>query len=228
MSSWGSANWSGSSWGGSTWGSNNQSSGSNWWEKPGDNQNGASGGGSSWWNSQAAQQPQAAQKPEEKAAPAPPQANGWKKEETKPASGSGASEGTKPAATAPAATAPATPASTKDKWWLGVDADTRKKYAQEMREWLSEIDRSFDQYFKTIEENYDTVDQIVRLYTVEGQNGKSLDPLFFDDNKVTSEAHRLLFKNWFGKKTWYISTSIAKHCSKWCDREWYKGTCSNT
>lgn len=107
-----------------------------------------------------------------------------------------------------AQSAPPTPAvpSREDKWWLGVDAETRKKYSEEMRKWLSGIDTSLSQYFATIEENYDTVDQICRLYAVDSEKpkpalkGKFLDPLFFDDNNISDPEHRRLFKKWFAAK----------------------------
>jgi len=87
-----------------------------------------------------------------------------------------------------------------------VDAETRKKYTEEMREWLKSIDSSFTFYFKIIEDNYDTVDQICRLYAVDSKKtnpalkGKYVDPLFFDDNKISDLEHRRLFKKWFAKR----------------------------
>lgn len=94
-----------------------------------------------------------------------------------------------------------------DKWWLGVDDETRRGFSEEMRRWLRGIDASLSQYFPTFEENYDTVDQICRLYTV--GEAKSLDPLFFEDNRVLDPEHRKLFGRWF--ETLKRPPSPAKH-----------------
>lgn len=107
-----------------------------------------------------------------------------------------------------AQSAPPTPAvpPRQDKWWLGVDDETRKKYTEEMREWLKNIDSSFTKYFKIIEDNYDTVDQICRLYAVDSKKlnpalkGKYVDPLFFEDNGILDPEHRRMFKKWFAKR----------------------------
>mmetsp|Transcript_18948 Transcript_18948/g.34090 ORF Transcript_18948/g.34090 Transcript_18948/m.34090 type:complete len:224 (-) Transcript_18948:28-699(-) len=94
----------------------------------------------------------------------------------------------------------------QDKWWLGVDAETRRKYTEEMREWLTGIHGSLSKYFSIIEENYDTVDQICRLYAVDAKKpraerqSKYVDPLFFSDNQVNDPEHRRLFKQWFAKR----------------------------
>jgi hypothetical protein len=75
-----------------------------------------------------------------------------------------------------------------------------------MREWLKGIDSSFTCYFGIFEDNYDTVDQICRLYAVASEKnnpallGKFVDPIFFDDNQISSPEHRRLFKKWFAKR----------------------------
>lgn len=74
-----------------------------------------------------------------------------------------------------------------------------------MREWLKGIDSSFSCYFAIIEDNYDTVDQICRLYAVDSKNpdpalkGKHVDPVFFGDNRISDPEHRRQFKKWFAK-----------------------------
>lgn len=92
-----------------------------------------------------------------------------------------------------------TPTSTPafEKWWLGVDAGIREKHALEMRVWLRDIDERLVEYAGILEENYDTVDQICRLYIVDSNAHKHLDPLFFDDNGINDHDHRLLFGRWF-------------------------------
>ncbi|CAE8620395.1 unnamed protein product [Polarella glacialis] len=84
---------------------------------------------------------------------------------------------------------------------------------------LRSIDTNFTSYFQILEENYDTVDQIRRLYTAwrlvdrkRSGEPKYFDPnprrgygystigthrLFFQDNHVTDPGHRRLFKKWF-------------------------------
>mmetsp|Transcript_55320 Transcript_55320/g.147690 ORF Transcript_55320/g.147690 Transcript_55320/m.147690 type:complete len:270 (-) Transcript_55320:27-836(-) len=48
-----------------------------------------------------------------------------------------------------------------------------------------------------MEANYDTVDQICRLYTQTDKSVKTLDPLFFEDNQITDSLHKRLFFDWF-------------------------------
>lgn len=190
MSAWGSADWGSSAgaWSGGGWSSSGggdaaaKSSGTEW------------NGSHSWWSSQPSRP-----KEEDAAAALRGKAEPWAREPEAPAA-------------APAPRAQSAPPAGRDagrqgqgredKWWLGVDAETRKKYAEEMKRWLLDINSKFSAYFSIIEENYDTVDQICRLYTVEGpdKKGKVLDPLFFDDNKVSDPEHRREFKKWFAAK----------------------------
>ncbi|CAE7298529.1 unnamed protein product [Symbiodinium pilosum] len=91
-----------------------------------------------------------------------------------------------------------------EEWWLGVDDATRQRLTDELHNWLRCICPSFTCYFQTMEENYDTVDQICRLYLVEEEDGerkpeKRLDPLFFEDNKISDPEHQRLFRQWFAE-----------------------------
>ena len=60
----------------------------------------------------------------------------------------------------------------------------------ELRDWLESIHPTLKVYLPMLEDNYDTLRQILRLY-VEG--GKRLDPLFFEDNHIVNGEHQLLF-----------------------------------
>lgn len=181
MSAWGGGGWSpreeggwGASWSGSGWGYD----GSSWW--------GSSSGGATSSGSAARPYPQE-WVPE-------PSREGRGREPAKEADAVKRAQSSPPTPEAPAR---------NDKWWLGVDAETRKKYSEEMRSWLTGIDSSFSSYFGIIEGNYDTIDQICRLYTLEDRsNGreKRLDPLFFEDNNITNLRHRTLFEKWFADK----------------------------
>ncbi|CAJ1350971.1 unnamed protein product, partial [Effrenium voratum] len=62
-------------------------------------------------------------------------------------------------------------------------AVTLTELQEEIRSWLLGIDCTLLSYFDIIEENYDTVDQICRLYLVEDGGQRRLDPLFFEDNQ---------------------------------------------
>lgn len=60
----------------------------------------------------------------------------------------------------------------------------------ELRDWLESIHPTLKVYLPMLEDNYDTLRQILRLY-VEG--GKQLDPLFFEDNHIVNVEHQRLF-----------------------------------
>ena len=60
----------------------------------------------------------------------------------------------------------------------------------ELRDWLESIHPTLKVYLPMLEDNYDTLRQILRLY-VEG--GKRLDPLFFEDNHIVNGEHQRLF-----------------------------------
>mmetsp|Transcript_6986 Transcript_6986/g.11096 ORF Transcript_6986/g.11096 Transcript_6986/m.11096 type:complete len:301 (-) Transcript_6986:38-940(-) len=188
MSGWGSGGWSSSSWSGSdAWGQGDSWGASSW---------GASGGAASDGAVQAAGLP----------------ASRSLQDHVSWSSGSNAISGTSAtssstsgfpaqgeAVKAPEMSVSKVP-SRQDRWWLGVDGETRRQYAEEMRDWLRSIDTNFTSYFQILEENYDTVDQIRRLYTVDRKRSgepKYFDPLFFQDNHVTDPGHRRLFKKWF-------------------------------
>ncbi|CAJ1388234.1 unnamed protein product [Effrenium voratum] len=79
-------------------------------------------------------------------------------------------------------------------------AVTLTELQEEIRSWLLGIDCTLLSYFDIIEENYDTVDQICRLYLVEDGGQRRLDPLFFEDNQVTDAEHQRLFRQWFAGK----------------------------
>lgn len=185
MSSWSSTDWNSGGW----WGESNGTSPEKWssWRSA----------GSTWpdWSSTASTS-------------TPSASSSVQKQDAEWASTRGREAATQQGSAKRAQSSPPTPAvpSRQDKWWLGVDAETRKKYAEEMRKWLSGIDSSLTQYFSTIEDNYDTVDQICRLYAVDSEKpkpalkGKFLDPLFFDDNNISDPDHRRLFKKWFAER----------------------------
>ncbi len=61
----------------------------------------------------------------------------------------------------------------------------------ELRDWLESIHPTLKVYLPMLEDNYDTVSQILRLYVEEG--GKQLDPLFFEDNHIVNVEHQRLF-----------------------------------
>ncbi|CAE7945133.1 unnamed protein product [Symbiodinium sp. KB8] len=115
----------------------------------------------------------------------------------------------------------------ESEWWLGVDEATRQlltvpelqrqlrtepsmerskvEAKEELRDWLRSISPIFTCYFQIMEENYDTVDQICRLYLIEEEDGESktekrLDPLFFQDNGIKDPEHQRLFRQWFASK----------------------------
>eukprot|EP00439_Symbiodinium_sp_Y106_P056499 s122_g7.t3 len=108
----------------------------------------------------------------------------------------------------------------ESEWWLGVDEATRQRLTEELRDWLRSISPTFTCYFQIMEENYDTVDQICRLYLIEetpskcyltsfgleleedgeSKNDKRLDPLFFQDNGINDPEHQRLFRQWFASK----------------------------
>ncbi|CAE7351866.1 unnamed protein product [Symbiodinium sp. CCMP2592] len=93
----------------------------------------------------------------------------------------------------------------ESEWWLGVDEATRQRLTEELRDWLRSISPTFTCYFQIMEENYDTVDQICRLYLIEEEDGESkndkrLDPLFFQDNGINDPEHQRLFRQWFASK----------------------------
>lgn len=201
MSGWGGSEWSGggSAWGGSAWGaaSNGDSPASPEKEK----WSSGSAWGSMWgagsWGATPASSSTHEPTPAASSQQSVPAAS-------QPSPATSSQQG----AQKRAQSAPPTPAvpPRQDKWWLGVDAETRKKYTEEMREWLRSIDPSFTFYFKIIEDNYDTVDQICRLYAVDSKKtnpaskSKYVDPLFFDDNKISDLEHRRLFKQWFARR----------------------------
>ncbi|CAE7328115.1 unnamed protein product [Symbiodinium sp. CCMP2456] len=93
----------------------------------------------------------------------------------------------------------------ESEWWLGVDEATRQRLTEELRDWLRSISPTFTCYFQIMEDNYDTVDQICRLYLIEEEDGESktekrLDPLFFQDNGINDPEHQRLFRQWFASK----------------------------
>eukprot|EP00434_Breviolum_minutum_P028375 symbB.v1.2.025103.t3/scaffold2405.1/size80018/3 len=68
----------------------------------------------------------------------------------------------------------------------------------ELRDWLESIHPTLKVYLPMLEDNYDTLRQILRLY-VEG--GKRLDPLFFEDNHIVNGEHQRLFSDWFATRS---------------------------
>lgn len=67
--------------------------------------------------------------------------------------------------------------------------------------WLREVDNGGHGllgYTDHLEEHYDTVEQIVELYSERGDDGCCvLHPVFYRDVSVEDEHHKLLFRQWF-------------------------------
>uniref|UniRef100_A0A7S4RZF4 Uncharacterized protein n=1 Tax=Alexandrium monilatum TaxID=311494 RepID=A0A7S4RZF4_9DINO len=68
--------------------------------------------------------------------------------------------------------------------------------------WLREVDPAgrLSDYARVLEESYDTVDQIVRLYCGSAEEGGRLDMTFFDDVDVRDPEHQRLFSEWSARR----------------------------
>ena len=76
-----------------------------------------------------------------------------------------------------------------------------QRFLEELRDWLEGMHPSLMVYLPVLQENYDTLGQIVRLYVLEDprkSGSVQLDPLFFDDNQIREE-HQKFFTDWFAK-----------------------------
>jgi len=88
--------------------------------------------------------------------------------------------------------------------------DVRERQSQAFASWLLDVDHSgsLSVYAETLEESYDTIDQILRLYTLE-EGG--LDTTFFDDARVSDLTHQQHFSDWFSSHA--RSKLTSKACS---------------
>ncbi|CAK9007795.1 unnamed protein product [Durusdinium trenchii] len=74
------------------------------------------------------------------------------------------------------------------------DLAMQEPYAEELRQWLRSIDASLeDRYFPILEEHYDTLSQIKRVYLFHDESGPHLDAQFFEDNHI-DRPHQQLFR----------------------------------
>jgi len=79
------------------------------------------------------------------------------------------------------------------------------------RDWLMGVDASgaLLVYLEVLEENFDTVAQLLKTYTFKSGGNQMLDKQLFDDIGVTSSGHRQLFEKWFEGCDSYASASAA-------------------
>lgn len=70
------------------------------------------------------------------------------------------------------------------------------------KDWLMRIDcsGSMASYCEVLQENYDTVAQIVKTYSLPSKGGPLFDVQFFEDVAVISQAHQSAFLEWFARE----------------------------
>jgi len=66
-------------------------------------------------------------------------------------------------------------------------------------DWLLSVDpsKALLAYAKVFEENYDTVAQVMRTYTIRSYKGNSLDARMFQDVGIRDVKHQHVFQTWF-------------------------------
>lgn len=81
----------------------------------------------------------------------------------------------------------------------GEEVHEEHRLSQAFAAWLLEVDPegNLSIYSKALEESYDTVDQIMRLYCLEEG---LLDATFFDDVGIDNADHRRLITEWFARR----------------------------
>lgn len=69
-------------------------------------------------------------------------------------------------------------------------------------DWLLQVDPSGSLlcYRQRVIDQFDTVTQIIKSYTLLGKGGPVLDPQFFDDVLVANDGHRGAFLRWFAEE----------------------------
>lgn len=70
------------------------------------------------------------------------------------------------------------------------------------QEWLQTVDPSgaLASYAPVLEDNYDSVRQIVKGYSLPSPEGPTLDPRFFDDTGIVVDGHRDMLVQWFSRE----------------------------
>lgn len=78
-------------------------------------------------------------------------------------------------------------------------------------DWLAHVDDSgtLSKYLEAIEENYDTVAQILKTYSASVPGEPPVDPQFFEDIEVTNSEHKALFCAWFAEANGLDSASTS-------------------
>lgn len=82
-----------------------------------------------------------------------------------------------------------------------------------MGEWLREVDPGgcLLKYLRLLEENYDSVEQVMDVYVQADALGVGvLDPQFFEDTRVEDTQHQQLFACWFATEFGAQSSSVTQ------------------
>lgn len=95
---------------------------------------------------------------------------------------------------------PATGGAPDEDTYIQIERPASRYPNLSIESWLLAIDEKGGllKYKDILMKEYDTVDQIVCVYTKTNKDGsKHLEPEFFEDMDVTKSAHQRLFRQWF-------------------------------